>query len=120
MKKKPRQPDILWPDSMHVYVLTTIINVNTTTLMRITYDPAKNEANIAKHGVALSEAASIEWESALVWRDERRDYGEPRCCAIGYIDMRLYFVAFATRAESRRIISLRKANDREVRRYAEA
>lgn len=88
--------------------------------MRTIYDPAKNEANIAKHGVALSEAEAVEWESALVWRDERRDYGERRYCAIGYIHLRLYFVVFADRAESRRIISLCKANAREVKRYAEA
>ncbi len=88
--------------------------------MRIVYDPMKDEANNAKHGVSLASAESIEWESALVWRDERLDYGEPRFCAIGYIGVRLYFVAFVDRAESRRIISLRRANDREVRRYAEA
>lgn len=40
--------------------------------------------------------------------------------AIGYIELRLYYVAFMDRADSRRIISLRKANQREVKRYAEA
>ena len=40
--------------------------------------------------------------------------------AIGYIGLRLYYVAFVDRADGRRIISLRKANQREVKRYAEA
>ncbi|MFC3380260.1 BrnT family toxin [Rugamonas sp. CCM 8940] len=52
--------------------------------------------------------------------DGRKEYGEERKCAIGYIDDRLFYVVYVDRAESRRIISLRKANSREVHRYAEA
>lgn len=51
---------------------------------------------------------------------EHKDYGEPRQCAIAYIDLRLYHVTFVDRGEVRRIISLRKANRKEVNRYAEA
>lgn len=87
--------------------------------MKITYDPAKDAANMAKHGVSLALAAELEWESSVVWPDIRREYGETRMVAIGYIGLRLYYVAFADRAEVRRIISLRKANQREVKRYAE-
>ncbi|WP_412479888.1 BrnT family toxin [Azonexus sp. IMCC34839] len=88
--------------------------------MEITYDPAKDAANIAKHGVSLARASELEWESSVVWPDVRREYGEMRMAAIGYIGLRLYYVAFVDRAEVRRIISLRKANQREVKRYAEA
>lgn len=88
--------------------------------MKITCDPAKNTANIAKHGVSLAQAAEMEWESAVVWPDGRREYGEARMAAIGYIGLRLYCVIFVDRAEGRRVISLRKANSREVKRYAEA
>lgn len=94
--------------------------VHTLMPMEITYDPAKDAANIAKHGISLDLAAELEWESAVVWPDVRRDYGEPRMVAIGYIGLRLYYVAFVDRAEVRRIISLRKANQREAKRYAEA
>lgn len=86
--------------------------------MNITFDPAKDAANIAKHGVSLALAAGLEWGSALIWPDMRRDYGEARQCAIGYIGLRLYAVAFVDRADGRRIINLRKANLREVNRYA--
>lgn len=88
--------------------------------MHIQFDSVKDAINLAKHGVSLALAADMEWDSAVVWPDSRRVYGEPRQCGIGYIGMRLFFVAFVDRADGRRIISLRKANSREVRRYAEA
>jgi len=88
--------------------------------MDIAFDTAKNLSNIDKHGVSLAAAADIEWDDALVWSDERYNYGEPRMCAIGYIGMRLFYVVYVDRADVRRIISLRKANTREVKRYAEA
>lgn len=86
--------------------------------MRTTFDSAKDAANLAKHGVSLALAADMEWDSAMVWPDARRVYGEPRQCGIGYIGVRLFFVAFVDRADGRRIISLRKANAREVKHYA--
>ena len=87
--------------------------------MNITYDPAKDKTNFAKHGVSLSEASKIDWDDALVWLDDRRNYGEPRQCALGVIDQRVYYVAFVDRIKTRRIISLRKANLREVKFYVE-
>lgn len=93
--------------------------VNTITVMHIAYDSVKDATNLAKHGVSLALAADIEWDTAVVWPDVRRAYGEPRQCAIGYIGPRLYFMVFVDRDEVRRIISLRKANTREVTRYAE-
>ncbi len=88
--------------------------------MEITFDPAKDAANLAKHGVSLSAAGAFEWVSALTWPDTRCDYGEPRRVGLGYIGLRLYCVVFVDRSDDRRIISLRKANMREVKRYAEA
>ena len=88
--------------------------------MKTTFDPSKDAANIAKHGVSLALAADLEWDTALIWLDERRDYGEVRMSGIGYIGLRLFFVAFVDRLDERRIISLRKANPREVNRYAKA
>jgi hypothetical protein len=54
----------------------------------------------------------------VVWPDLRRVYEEPRQCGIGGIGLRLFFVVFVDRADGRRVISLRKANPREVNRYA--
>ena len=88
--------------------------------MKTTFDPSKDASNFAKHGVSLALAADLEWDTALIWLDERRDYGEVRMSGIGYIGLRLFFVAFVDRLDERRIISLRKANPREVNRYAKA
>jgi len=86
--------------------------------MRYTFDPAKLAANVAKHGVWFADADQFEWESALVEVDSRRDYSETRFVATGVIDERVHVMVFNLRETSVRIISLRRANSREVRRYA--
>jgi uncharacterized DUF497 family protein len=91
--------------------------------MDVTFDPAKDAANQTKHGVSLTEAEGFEWDTAMVWPDTRRDYGEARMVALGYIGLRIMALVFVDRPPEkpteRRIISLRKANSREVKRYAE-
>ena len=88
--------------------------------MLIEFDPLKNQSNIAKHGVSLTLASELEWEQALVWVDDRFDYGEPRMIALAPRTGALYYVAFVDRHRVRRIISLRRANRREVKHYVQA
>lgn len=88
--------------------------------MDTTFDSAKDAANLAKHGVSLAEAARLDWDNALVSRDERCDYGEARHVALVPLADRLWVVVFTDRPEGRRVISLRKANLREYRRYEQA
>ena len=88
--------------------------------MDFLFDLAKDEQNRVKHGISLALAIELEWDSTVVWLDERRAYGEDRMCGIGYIGNRLYFIVYVDRGEVRRIISLRKANLREIDKYAEA
>ncbi len=85
--------------------------------MKITYDPTKDAANQSKHGVSLALAAQLEWDTLWAERDTRHAYGEVRMIGYALIDARLYCVVFTDRGDERRIISLRKANPREVRRY---
>jgi len=87
--------------------------------MVIEFDPAKSEANRVKHGVTLDMAGQMEWDTTITWPDTREDYGEDRQCGIGYIGLTLYFVVFVDRDPTRRIISLRRATRKEVKRYAE-
>ena len=91
--------------------------------MNLTFEPGKDAANQAKHGFPLLDEASLEWDSAVVWPDQRREYDEPRMVALGYIGLRIMTVVFVDRPPKqpteRRIVSLRKANSREVKRYAE-
>ncbi|MFC5373932.1 BrnT family toxin [Brevundimonas faecalis] len=85
--------------------------------MDIELDPAKDESNIAKHGVSLALGAEMDMETAVVVVDDRRDYGEQRFNALGLIAGRVHAMTFAIRPPAVRIISLRKANKREQKRF---
>jgi uncharacterized DUF497 family protein len=87
--------------------------------MKITFDPVKDTKNIAKHSISLADASKLDWECALIWTDTRNEYGEERLSALVPLGNRLYFSAFVYRADCRRIISLRKANEKEIKYYAE-
>jgi uncharacterized DUF497 family protein len=86
--------------------------------MAITFDPKKDKINQRKHGISLSEAAAFEWDTAVIWTDLRYHYNELRECGLGLIGKTLYFMVFVEHGNYERIISLRKANKGEVRRYA--
>ncbi len=86
--------------------------------MKVIYDTAKDLINKEKHGVSLTDAALLDWEAALIWQDTRRAYGETRMIALAPIGERLYCAVYVDREDDRRIISLRKANYREVIQYA--
>lgn len=85
--------------------------------MDIEFDTAKNQANIDKHGISLALAGDIEWSDVMCMPDGRRDYGEVREIGFAVIERRLYVVVFVQRGQTMRIISLRKANSREVKAY---
>jgi uncharacterized protein len=87
--------------------------------MNTSHDPVKSDANELKHGVPLELADSIDWSTVWCAPDVRKDYGELR--EIGYVPIEghLYCVVFTQRGETFRVISLRRANSREVKRYVE-
>ncbi len=87
--------------------------------MRIEFDPTKDASNQLKHGVSLAMAAELDWDAAWVWVDERFEYNEMRMIALAPKTEILYCVAFVDRGDVRRIISLRRANRREVKQYVE-
>lgn len=87
--------------------------------MRIEFDPTKDASNRLKHGVSLAMAAELDWDAAWVWVDERVEYNEMRMIALAPKTAILYYVAFVDRGDVRRIISLRRANRREVKHYVE-
>ena len=92
--------------------------VITIKAMNYEHDPAKLAANVRKHGVWFSAADDFEWETAQLEVDSRKRYGETRFIAAGLIGVRLFVLTFTLRGNAVRIISLRKANRREVQRYA--
>ncbi|MEA3061299.1 MAG: uncharacterized protein QOJ94_1080 [Sphingomonadales bacterium] len=85
--------------------------------MEISFDASKSERNAAERGLPFGLASDFDFEAALIWQDLRRDYGEVRYVAIGPIGERLHVLCFVETDEGIRVISLRKANDREVKRY---
>ena len=88
--------------------------------MQFDFDPAKDATNLSKHGLSLAAAAELSWDAALVWIDNRTDYGEVRMVALAPIGDMLFYVAFVDREPTRRIISLRRANRREISHYVKA
>jgi uncharacterized DUF497 family protein len=84
------------------------------------FDPGKDATNLSKHGLSLAAAAELSWDAALVWIDDRADYGEVRMVALASLGDILCFVAFVDREPARRVISLRRANRREVNHYVKA
>ena len=81
------------------------------------WDETKRRTNLEKHGVDFALIESFEWETAAPEVDARHD--ETRLLATGFVGSRLYVVVYTWRGGNTRIISLRKANDREARRYVE-
>ncbi|WP_290648097.1 BrnT family toxin [Aquisalimonas sp.] len=89
--------------------------------MRIDYDPAKNQANIEKHGISFERLHEVDWSTAVFRLDEREDYGEIRFVGVCYIDDRLHYVCFTPRGDGSimRVISLHKANQRTADYYGQ-
>lgn len=88
--------------------------------MDITFDPAKNALNIAARGLSFEGVANFDFETALIWVDDRRIYPEVRYSALGLIAGRVHAVVFTETATGIRVIGFRKANNREVKRYEQA
>jgi uncharacterized DUF497 family protein len=87
--------------------------------LRYAFDPAKDAVNRAKHGVSLALAEVLFAAPHVSIADDRFDYGETRQVAFGLINDRLFACVFVDRNGERRIISLRKANQREAKRYGQ-
>jgi len=85
--------------------------------MAITFDPAKNARNIAERGLPFERVADLDWETAVVIEDVRRDYGEPRLRVMARLDGRLHAAVVTPRGQDLRVISFRRASRREVRLY---
>lgn len=87
-------------------------------MVEIEFDPAKNRKNIQERGLPFTLAAEFDWTTALIAASDRR--GESRFFAIGYIGNRLHALVFKANRARVRVISLRRANKKEVKRYEKA
>ena len=88
--------------------------------MQIEFDPDKERQNVRKYGLSLSLGASVLADpNVLEVLDLRFDYGEERIIAYGMTSGAVCVCAFTMRGNTARIISVRKAEEREIRRYFE-
>jgi uncharacterized protein len=81
------------------------------------FDGSKNQANIVKHGVDMAVAANFDLRTARISRDTRHDYGEERTIAVGYLGDVLHVLIFTMRGPKVRVISLRKASEKEREKF---
>jgi len=82
------------------------------------WDEFKRQATLVARGVDFDVVARLDWDSALTRQDNRQT--EPRFVTMALIDGRLHVMAWCWRGEYLRVISLRKANQREVAIYERA
>lgn len=87
--------------------------------MKLVFDPAKSARNDEERGLPFSKVRDFDFPSALILRDDRRDYEEVRFIALGSIGRRLHVVVYNVIDGGIRVISLRKANARERKRYGQ-
>jgi uncharacterized protein len=85
--------------------------------MEFEWDEAKDAENRRKHGLALADAVLLDWDSGLETEDERIGYGEKRFRLLAMLETRLHVCIYTLRDGRFRIISIRRANDREAREY---
>jgi uncharacterized DUF497 family protein len=84
------------------------------------WDRTKAETNLAKHGISFDTVRFFAFATALVVEDDRKDYGEVRMVALGFIGARLHHLVYTERGDIIRVISLRKASRKEIRLYVES
>jgi uncharacterized protein len=85
--------------------------------MKYEWDESKSTSNLRKHGLSFEDADLIFSGTCITFEDDRYDYGEPRFITLGTLEGRVVVVAHTPRHEATRIISMRKANEREQENY---
>ncbi|CZT33774.1 hypothetical protein GA0004734_00007960 [Rhizobium sp. 9140] len=88
--------------------------------MELEWDEEKRQKNLRERGIDFASAAAMDPSSALTAIDSRSDYGEMRFLVFGFIEARLHVLCWTPRDGRMRVISLRKANEREQKAYFDA
>ena len=85
--------------------------------MPIAFDAVKRTATFAVRGLDMARAGEVLAGATLTVEDDRRDYGEERFITIGFLDDTMVVLVWTPRDGTHRIISMRKANERERTLY---
>ncbi len=82
------------------------------------WNEEKRQLTLEKRGLDFSDAALVfAGDNLINTEDVRQDYGETRIITVGYLNERMVVIVWTQRGENRRIISMRKANEREYAEY---
>jgi uncharacterized protein len=88
--------------------------------MHIEFDPEKRNKTLSERGLDFARVPEVFGNVNVTIEDLRFDYGEPRFVTTGLLDQRMVVVVWTKRGETRRIISMRKANEREIAKLGPA
>jgi uncharacterized protein len=99
-------------------MLTARIIVYTIIYMEITFDPPKRLATLTERGIDFLDAEKVLSGPVFTVEDTRFNYGEERFQTVGFLEGRMVMVVWTPRGEAAHIISMRKCNDKEQKRYA--
>lgn len=87
--------------------------------MAIVYDADKRWKTLQERGLDFRDCDKVFHGRHMTIEDDRVDYGETRYFTVGLLQDRMVIVVWTWRGEDRRVISMRKANDREQRAYGQ-
>lgn len=85
--------------------------------MKITYDPIKRRQAVANRGLDFEDAREVFAGETFEFEDTRQNYGEKRVVCVGFLRGRMVIVGYVERGRARHVFSMRKANEREAKRY---
>lgn len=85
--------------------------------MDIEFDQEKRDKTLSERGLDFARANEVFAGPMATLADTRADYGESRFITVGALDDRLVIMVWTPRGDSRRIISMRKANEREIEKF---
>ena len=85
--------------------------------MQIEFDTGKRDKTLLERGLDFARAAEVFAGVTVTIEDARRNYGEARFITVGVLDGRSVVLIWTPRGDARRIISMRKANEREISQY---
>ena len=87
--------------------------------MKITYDPNKRAKTLKDRGLDFRDAYFFFNGAVYEFEDTRKNYGEKRIIAVGHLAGRMVITGYVKRENTRHIFSMRKANEREIKKYQE-
>ena len=85
--------------------------------MELEWDEEKRQRNLRERELDFADVVRFEFTTAITEQDRRRDYGEVRFNSWGYLDGAFCSLCWTVRNDAFRVISLRKCNDRERKKY---